>query len=136
MFNPRTLFVLAQTISFMKTWSGSPERVAFKGLKLPVKTSISPYSFVACNNPFKKSILFITNKVGKIIKKNKYHVFQPFALQLQMSTILHSRGLSITKIPLAAARGLISLVGWRGGMPVKQLNLWFIEPLCATLSQN
>ena len=51
MCNPRTLFVFAQTISFMKTLSGSPDRVAFKGLKFAVKISTSPYSCIACKCP-------------------------------------------------------------------------------------
>lgn len=67
MSNPITLFVFAQTISFMKTRSGSPERVAFKGLKLAVKTSMSPYSFTACNNHYKvkhkKPISAAANKI-------------------------------------------------------------------------
>ena len=33
---PSTLSVFAQTISFMKTRSGSPETVAFRGLKFDV----------------------------------------------------------------------------------------------------
>lgn len=46
--NPRTLFVFAQTTSFMKTRSGSPDRVAFKGRKFAVKMSTSPYRSTAC----------------------------------------------------------------------------------------
>lgn len=52
MCNPRTFLVFAHTISFMKIRSGSPERVAFKGLKFAVKTSTSPYSLTACKNPW------------------------------------------------------------------------------------
>jgi hypothetical protein len=51
MCNPRTLFVFAQTTSFIKTLSGSPEMVAFKGLKFAVKISTSPYSCIACKYP-------------------------------------------------------------------------------------
>lgn len=52
MCNPRTFLVFAHTISFMKIRSGSPERVAFKGLKFAVKTSTLPYSLTACKNPW------------------------------------------------------------------------------------
>lgn len=47
---PRTSFVFAQTTNFIKTRSGSPERVAFSGLKFAVKMSISPYCCTACAN--------------------------------------------------------------------------------------
>jgi hypothetical protein len=50
MCTPTTLFVVAQTIIFMNTRSGSPERVALRGLKLATKTSTSPYSSIACEN--------------------------------------------------------------------------------------